>query len=76
MKQLIEIEETSSKFVKGYADYGFHSSDELVNEAIRLLMEEVNQKRALEQSADLYAEVYAEDKEAKIWVQAALNDWK
>ena len=76
MKQLVEIEEKPSKFVKEYAEYGFHSSDELVNEAIRLLMEEINQKQTLEHSADLYAEVYAEDKEAQEWVQAAINDWK
>ena len=53
-------------FTKRYAQLGFSSESEVVAAALRLLQAQIAQaerETALENSAELYAQIYAEDSE-------------
>ena len=62
------------QFLAKRAQYGFKDKSEVVRRALDHLQEELIQQR-LAASADIYAEIYANDSEAQEWTEAALSDW-
>ncbi|HRD82310.1 MAG TPA: hypothetical protein PLL53_16235 [Saprospiraceae bacterium] len=46
----------------------------MVELAIQMLQKELEWRRELERSAELYAQSYAVDEETKEWTEAALQD--
>jgi hypothetical protein len=70
------LPEKQAQFVEHFANYGFHSSDELIVKALDLLQEDLLQYDALEASALLYAEIYDADEESKEWTESATKDWE
>ena len=61
-------------FVGDYKLYGFKDKSSLVRAAL-LRMKEETERRALEQSADLYAELYAEDNDLQELTHLAVEGW-
>ncbi len=74
----IRLKEIDLDFLKKYEKLGFNSEEELLSQALKLLKKELEnvKKIIIEDSADLYAEVYEEDEEAKEWIESSNNDWK
>jgi hypothetical protein len=68
------LEESHIQFLKHCKIYGFKDKSAAVRAALGRLREELEQK-SLKESAELYAEVYAEDKETRELTAAALSNW-
>ena len=62
------------EFVSNYQQYGYKDKSALVRAALTRLKEE-KERYLLEQSAALYAEVYAEDTDLQELTDAALAGW-
>ena len=62
------------EFVGSYQKYGFKDRSSLVRAALTRLKEE-KERYLLEQSADLYAALYAEDDDLQELTDAALAGW-
>ena len=61
-------------FLGNYKRYGFKDKSAMVRAALRQLQEDMELEK-LKQSADLYAELYAEDAELFELTEAAVADW-
>ena len=68
------LTEAHIQFLAKRVQYGFKDKSEVVRTALDRLQEELIQQR-LADSADIYAEIYANDSEAQEWTEAALSDW-
>ena len=68
------LSESHVHFLESYKDYGFKDKSALVREALTRFQREYA-KKSLLKSADLYAEVYGEDKEVRELTEAALAGW-
>jgi Arc/MetJ-type ribon-helix-helix transcriptional regulator len=66
------LDESLWAFVQRSAQYGFQNQDELIRVALGKLQQEL---QALEMSADLYAEVYAEDADLQALTSSAIVGW-
>ncbi len=73
MNQTIAIDDNQVEFLKHFSRYGFKSQDDLVKEALDRLRNDVEQK-SLEKSADLYAQIYAEDAELRELTELSLAE--
>ncbi len=73
MSQIVAIDEKEVDFLKKFSQYGFKNQDELVKEAISRLRQDL-EKKSLEESADLYAEIYAEDEDLQELTELALAE--
>lgn len=62
------------KFLGDHKKYGFKDKSTMVRAALLKLQEEV-ERRSLEMSAELYAEIYEEDSELRELTEAALAEW-
>ena len=62
------------EFLGDYRRYGFKDKSTMVRAALLQLQKEFEQ-RSLEQSADLYAELYDEDAELQEMTEAVLAEW-
>lgn len=62
------------EFVGDYKLYGFKDKSSLVRAAL-LRMKEEAERRALEQSADLYAELYTADSDLQELTDSAVEGW-
>ena len=62
------------EFVGNYQQYGFKDRSALVRAALTRLKEE-RERYLLEQSADLYAALYAEDTDLQELTNDALTGW-
>ena len=56
-----------------FSQYGFKKQEDLVNEALERLRRDLEQE-SLEESADLYAEIYAEDEDLQELTESALAE--
>jgi len=75
MQQLqVSLEASQLEFVRQFEQYGFHDESELVRVALRHLQQEFEQ-RQLEQSADLYAELYDEDDDLHELTEMGMAKW-
>ncbi|MGB3715952.1 MAG: hypothetical protein WA996_16115 [Candidatus Promineifilaceae bacterium] len=68
------LHQSQIKFVKEHGVYGFKDRSSLVRAALDHLREEIKHQRLLE-SAELYAEVYAEDDELRELTDQAISGW-
>lgn len=62
------------EFLQGFAALGYSDKSSLVREALDRFRKELTQQQ-LRESADLYAEVYAEDEELQQLTSQALAGW-
>jgi hypothetical protein len=60
--------------LKNYKQYGFKDKSAMVRAALLQLQKEV-ERRSLELSAELYAEVYEEDTDLQELTETALTEW-
>ena len=66
------LDESLWTFVQQSWQYGFQNQDELIRVALGKLQQELY---LLEMSADLYAEVYAEDADLQALTDSAIAVW-
>lgn len=62
------------EFLADHQRYGFKDKSAMVRAALRQLQQEI-ELRSLNQSAELYAEIYAEDADIRELTEAALAEW-
>jgi Arc/MetJ-type ribon-helix-helix transcriptional regulator len=70
----ISLTPTLVEFLKNYKQYGFKDKSAMVRAALLQLQKEV-ERRSLELSAELYAEVYEEDTDLQELTETALAEW-
>ena len=68
------LQEDQVQFLEQYKIYGFKNKSALIREALDLLRQEM-EARALQQSADLYSEVYEADADLKNLTESAVEGW-
>lgn len=68
------LEESHLQFLDECRSYGFKDKSTVVRVALDRLREEFAQQR-LQESADLYSEIYGEDEETRDLTAAALSEW-
>lgn len=68
------VEETQARFLNNYRDYGFKDKSSMLRAAISHFKKEFELKR-LKKSADLYSEIYSEDKDLKELAETAATGW-
>jgi len=68
------VEETQARFLNNYRDYGFKDKSSMLRAAISHFKKEFELKR-LKKSADLYSEIYSEDKDLKELTEIAVTGW-
>ncbi len=68
------IEAGQHAFLSSYQTYGFKDRSEMLRTAIEMLRKELEQ-REFEQSATLYAEIYAEDEKLQTLTDSAIAGW-
>lgn len=73
MIQTITIDDKQVDFLNKFSQYGFKKQEDLVSEALEPLRRDLEQK-SLEDSADLYAEIYDEDSDLQELTELALAD--
>ena len=61
-------------FLNHHQVYGYRDRSEMVRSALQRLRDEL-ELQSLRESADLYAEVYAEDLELRTLTEAAIEGW-
>lgn len=62
------------QFLKQYKHYGFKDKSTLVRAALNQLKQEL-ERQQLEESAELYAQLYQDDDDLQQITEAALEDW-
>jgi Arc/MetJ-type ribon-helix-helix transcriptional regulator len=67
------LEESEIQFLNRYQEYGFRDRDELIRAALKKLRKDLENQN-LEESADLYAEIYEQDRELQELTESALLD--
>lgn len=70
----VTLEQTQIDFLAQFKDLGFKDKSSVVRLALNRLQQEM-ERQELERSADLYAEVYAEDGELQELTAIAGADW-
>lgn len=68
------LEESQVRFLEQCKAYGFKDKSEVVRSALDQLRKDLETRR-LQESAELYAEVYAEDAELRDLTESAILDW-
>ncbi|MFZ0131855.1 MAG: hypothetical protein WAK95_04885 [Desulfobacterales bacterium] len=68
------IKEPQARFLSKYKDYGFKDKSTMLRVAIDHFRKTIEIEQ-LKQSANVYAEVYAEDDELKSLTDNALDGW-
>jgi len=68
------LEESQATFLNNFKLFGFKNKSSLVREALERFKTELEIKN-LEESADLYAEVYADDSDLKEITESAVEEW-
>jgi Arc/MetJ-type ribon-helix-helix transcriptional regulator len=70
----VTLEQSQIDFLAQFKDLGFKDKSSLVRSALNQLQQQL-EKQKLERSADLYAEIYAEDQELQQLTALAGADW-
>lgn len=68
------FEEKQLEFINNYAELGFKDKSSLVRSAIEKFIKDLDQQK-LAESAEVYAEIYKNDKELRELTNSAMNDW-
>ncbi len=67
------LEESEIQFLNRFEKYGFRDQNELIHVALKKLRQEL-ETQSLEESANLYAEIYEQDRELQELTESALLD--
>ncbi len=70
----LTLTDEQAEFLNGFAALGYPDKSSLVREAIDRFRSDMAQQR-LRESADLYAEVYAEDDDLRQLTNQAVEGW-
>ena len=73
MNQVIAIDDNQVEFLKRFSRYGFKSEGDLVKVALERLRNDMERK-SLEESANIYADIYANDEELREITESALME--
>ena len=73
-KLTLNIEESQVNFLLHYQKYGFKNEGEMIRVALQKLQSEL-EVQDLEESANLYAEIYKEDAELQELTETACVDF-
>lgn len=73
-QEQINIENNQIVFLNEFERYGFKNKDELVQVALNRLQSDL-EKKSLQESAELYAEIYDEDAELQELTEAAAMEF-
>jgi len=68
------LEEAQIEFLNQYEKYGFKDKSSVIRAALERLKKELEREK-LKASAELYAEVYEQDKELQELTESATTDW-
>ena len=68
------VKETQARFLNNYRAYGFKDKSSMLRAAINHFKKEFELKRLIE-SADLYSEIYSDDKGLKEITETAVTEW-
>ncbi len=68
------VEEAQARFLRDFRSYGFRDKSAMLRAAIEHFRREMELVR-LRKSADLYAEIYADDGDLKELTEAAATGW-
>ncbi len=68
------IEQNQIEFLNQYKAYGFKDKSTIVRTALQDL-KRMLEYRQLEESAELYAEIYAQDQELQNLTESAIEGW-
>jgi Arc/MetJ-type ribon-helix-helix transcriptional regulator len=74
LQSKISFEEKQLKFINKYREIGFKDKSSLVRAAIDEFRKKIERKK-LEESANLYAELYETDDELKELTDSAIDSW-
>jgi hypothetical protein len=75
MRQIkVSLADSHSAFVNQHERWGFPDKSSMIRKALDQLQTCLKQER-LRQSAELYAEIYQEDRELRALTEQALEDW-
>lgn len=70
----VNLDESQIEFLERHKLYGFADRNELLTRALSLLKSEL-EANELKKSADLYAEIYQEDRELQELTESAIEEW-
>ena len=70
----ISLEDKQNTFLNNYKLFGFKNRSSMIRVAINRLKEEFELEQ-LRKSADIYSEVYSEEKELRELTESALTGW-
>ena len=70
----ISLEDKQNTFLNNYKLFGFKNRSSMIRVAINRLKEEFELEQ-LRKSADIYSEVYSEEKELRELTESALSGW-
>ena len=68
------LEEEHVKFLNQYKNYGFKNKSAVIRKALTRFQREL-EKEMMKISANLYAEIYDEDEEARELTESAMSGW-
>lgn len=68
------IDTAQAVFLDHFQQYGFKDKSALVRAALQKFQQELERQQLIE-SANLYAEIYAEDEELQALTEAAIEGW-
>ncbi len=74
MQAKFSIKEPQARFLSKYKEYGFKDKSTMLRIAIDHYRKTIEIEQ-LKQSANVYAEIYAEDEELKSLTDTALDGW-
>ncbi|MCH8070098.1 MAG: hypothetical protein IID16_12655 [Candidatus Marinimicrobia bacterium] len=70
----VSIEDAQNEFLNHFREFGFKDKSSVVRTAIDRIRKELEIKK-LEESADLYSELYEIDPEIKELTESAIEGW-
>jgi Arc/MetJ-type ribon-helix-helix transcriptional regulator len=73
-QQTFSLDESDIQFLDRHQNYGFKDSSELVRTALQRFQLEL-EAQTLRESAELYAEIYAEEQDLQELTESALQEW-
>jgi hypothetical protein len=74
LQMKFSVEESHAHFLNNYREYGFKDKSTMLRAAINHFKKKFELKR-LKESADLYSEIYSEDKDLKELTNTATTGW-
>lgn len=71
----ITLTEELTNFLAFHKELGYKNKSDMIREALETLKKKIEQKQ-LEQSAQLYSELYRNDEESQEWLEDTIADWE